>query len=74
MQLEHSRQKRVQGGKEAAKSNAILHRIITDAIEQVAPEVGRDIISLVTTREGVNELLALDDVIDLVSRATILCF
>ena len=57
---------RLQGGKEAARSNAILHRIITDAIEQVAPEVGRNVISLVTTRQGVDDLLALDDVIDLV--------
>ena len=30
----------LQGGKEAARSNAILHRIITDTIEEVAPEVG----------------------------------
>lgn len=31
-----------------------------------APEVGPGLISLVTTREGVDELLKLDDVIDLV--------
>ena len=55
-----------QGGKEASHSNAILHAIITDALAQVAPTVGRDLISLVTSREGVDELLALHDVIDLV--------
>lgn len=55
-----------QGGKEAARSNAILHAIITDALAQVTPTVGGDLISLVTSREGVDELLALHDVIDLV--------
>ena len=56
----------MQGGKEAARSNAILHKIITQAIEEVAPEVGRGLIDLVTTRQGVDDLLELDDVIDLV--------
>lgn len=56
----------LKGGKEALRSNAVLHRIITDTIADVAPEVGRDLISLVTTREGVDELLKLHDVIDLV--------
>ena len=55
-----------QGGKEAARSNAILHRIIVEAVAEVAPSVGRDLISLVTTRQGVDDLLKLDDVIDLV--------
>lgn len=59
----------MQGGKEAAKSNAILHEIIVDTIQEVAPEVGRGLISLVTTRQGVDDLLGLDDVIDLVSLA-----
>lgn len=57
---------RPQGGKEASRSNAILHSIITDALDQVAPTVGGDLISLVTSREGVDELLGLHDVIDLV--------
>lgn len=55
-----------QGGKEASRSNAILHAIITDALAEVAPMVGRDLVSLVTSREGVDQLLALHDVIDLV--------
>ena len=55
-----------QGGKEAARSNAILHRTIVEAVAQAAPSVGRDLISLVTTRQGVDDLLKLDDVIDLV--------
>ena len=61
------------GGKEASRSNAILHRIITDAIMAAAPEVGRHVISLVTTREGVDDLLALDDVIDLVRPILLSC-
>lgn len=48
------------------RSNAILHKLICDAVEEVAPSVGRDLIALVTTREGVDELLKLHDVIDLV--------
>ncbi len=59
-------ERHLQGGKEAAKSNAILHKIITQAIEEVAPEVGPGLIDLVTTRQGVDDLLDLDDVIDLV--------
>ena len=122
-----------QGGKEATKSNEILHRLIVEAIEDVAPEVpattqplppppppllvqmtgawppwcsdgawplrqsesvavaaagwrcrvgclgwvvavtpvpppqvGRDLINLVTSREGVSDLLSHNDVIDLV--------
>eukprot|EP00891_Asterochloris_glomerata_P004457 jgi/Astpho2/4457/Aster-00067 len=56
----------LKGGKEAARSNACLHNIITDTIAAEQPEVGQELISLVTTREGVDELLKLDDVIDLV--------
>mmetsp|Transcript_6823 Transcript_6823/g.19678 ORF Transcript_6823/g.19678 Transcript_6823/m.19678 type:complete len:819 (+) Transcript_6823:202-2658(+) len=56
----------LKGGKEATRSNEILHRIIVEAIEDVAPEVGRDLISLVTSREGVADLLSHNDVIDLV--------
>ena len=57
---------RLQGGKEAKHSNRVLHDIIVRAIEEEAPEVGRDLIGLVTSREGVAELLVHDDVIDLV--------
>ncbi|GMH32266.1 hypothetical protein BSKO_00100 [Bryopsis sp. KO-2023] len=56
----------LKGGKEAAKSNSLLHRIIGDAIEEVAPEVGRSVIGLVQTRAAIGELLKLDSVIDLV--------
>lgn len=55
----------LKGGKEAARSNAILHRLIVNTIAEVAPDVGKDLISLVTTRQGVDDLLKLDDVIDL---------
>mmetsp|Transcript_1406 Transcript_1406/g.2003 ORF Transcript_1406/g.2003 Transcript_1406/m.2003 type:complete len:431 (-) Transcript_1406:220-1512(-) len=53
----------LKGGKEAAKSNAILHRVITQAL---APEVDPGLIGLVTTREGIDDLLKLHHVIDLV--------
>lgn len=56
----------LKGGKEASRSNAVLHRIITDCIEEVQPDVGRKLISLITSRAAIDELLALDDVIDLV--------
>lgn len=35
-------------------------------VELVTSQVGRDLISLVTSREGISELLHNDDVIDLV--------
>ncbi len=53
----------LQGGKEASHSNACLHRIITTAL---GPDLGPDLISLVTSREEIDSLLALHDVIDLV--------
>jgi delta-1-pyrroline-5-carboxylate synthetase len=53
----------LKGGAEAARSNAILHQVLCDAL---APDVPRDVLQLVRTREEVSELLALDDVIDLV--------
>ena len=56
----------MQGGKEAARSNAILHRIVCEAIEAAAPSVDSRLINLVTTRARIDELLKLDDVIDLV--------
>lgn len=45
------------------RSNAILHKVITDAIPDT---VGGNLIGLVTSREEIPELLKLDDVIDLV--------
>lgn len=56
----------LKGGKEAAASNAILHALIVDAVAEVAPSVGRDLIGLVTTRDDIDALLKLHDVIDLV--------
>ena len=56
----------LKGGKEAAESNAVLHKLIVEAVEAEAPSVGRDLIGLVTSRGGVAELLVNDDVIDLV--------
>ncbi|OMO76600.1 Aspartate/glutamate/uridylate kinase [Corchorus olitorius] len=53
----------LKGGKEAKRSNAILHKVITDAIPET---VGGKVIGLVTSREEIPDLLKLDDVIDLV--------
>ncbi|KAG5081290.1 hypothetical protein JHK86_005355 [Glycine max] len=53
----------LKGGKEARRSNAILHKVITEAIPDT---VGGKLIGLVTSREEIPELLKLDDVIDLV--------
>ncbi|KAG6395330.1 hypothetical protein SASPL_145973 [Salvia splendens] len=53
----------LKGGKEARRSNAILHKIITSALPK---SVGEGLIGLVTSREEIPELLKLDDVIDLV--------
>ncbi|CAI9273569.1 unnamed protein product [Lactuca saligna] len=53
----------LKGGKEAKRSNAILHKIITSAIPE---SVGGGLIGLVTSRDEIPELLKLDDVIDLV--------
>ncbi|XP_075485364.1 delta-1-pyrroline-5-carboxylate synthase [Primulina tabacum] len=53
----------LKGGKEARRTNTILHKIITSAIPK---SVGGPLIGLVTSREEIPELLKLDDVIDLV--------
>lgn len=53
----------LKGGKEAACSNAILHKVITEAI---ASSVGKELIGLITSRDEIPDLLKLDDVIDLV--------
>uniref|UniRef100_A0A0D9WH84 Delta-1-pyrroline-5-carboxylate synthase n=1 Tax=Leersia perrieri TaxID=77586 RepID=A0A0D9WH84_9ORYZ len=53
----------LKGGKEAIRSNTILHKVITDAIPR---NVGDKLIGLVTTRDEIADLLKLDDVIDLV--------
>ena len=57
----------LKGGKEAAHSNAALHDVIGDAIEEASNgEISRDIIALVKSRGEVKDMLSLDDVIDLV--------
>ena len=57
----------LKGGKEALHSNAALHKVIGDAIESASEgAISRDVIGLITTRSQIKELLALDDVIDLV--------
>ncbi|KAI3956032.1 hypothetical protein MKW92_033757, partial [Papaver armeniacum] len=53
----------LKGGKEAKRSNAVLHKVITEAIPE---SVGSRLIGLVTSREEIPDLLKLDDVIDLV--------
>jgi delta-1-pyrroline-5-carboxylate synthetase len=53
----------LKGGREAARSNEVLHRVICEALE---PDIPGQVIGLVTTRDEVSDLLALDDVIDLV--------
>eukprot|EP01119_Soliformovum_irregulare_P016805 TRINITY_DN4913_c0_g1_i1.p1 TRINITY_DN4913_c0_g1~~TRINITY_DN4913_c0_g1_i1.p1 ORF type:complete len:722 (+),score=230.78 TRINITY_DN4913_c0_g1_i1:128-2293(+) len=57
----------LKGGSEAANSNRILHKVISDAIS-VADEGMKDrtIIGLVESRDDISELLAMDDLIDLV--------
>ena len=57
----------LQGGSEARHSNELLHHIISNAIDTVAPEVGSGLIALVNSRDEIRDLLKLDDVIDLVS-------
>lgn len=57
----------LKGGKEAELSNACLHKILTEAINQeTRGAVSADVISLVTTRTEIAQLLELDELIDLV--------
>ncbi|XP_027337729.1 delta-1-pyrroline-5-carboxylate synthase-like isoform X2 [Abrus precatorius] len=53
----------LKGGKEARRSNLVLHKVITSAMPDT---VGDKLIGLVTSREEIPDLLKLDDVIDLV--------
>ena len=61
----------LKGGKEASRSNAVLHAVVVDAIEKATAEAkgppinAQGLISLITSRAGVSDLLKLDDVIDL---------
>ena len=54
---------RLKGGREAARSNKVLHAIVTEAL---APDVPPGTIGLVQDRADVSALLELDDVLDLV--------
>ena len=47
----------LKGGKEAANTNKILHKLAQDALEQYVP---RETISLLNTREEISDLLELD--------------
>ncbi|AQK86399.1 delta-1-pyrroline-5-carboxylate synthase-like [Zea mays] len=53
----------LKGGKEAMRSNKVLHKVITGAIPS---NVGEKLIGLVTSRDEIADLLKLHDVIDLV--------
>mmetsp|Transcript_26955 Transcript_26955/g.57722 ORF Transcript_26955/g.57722 Transcript_26955/m.57722 type:complete len:783 (-) Transcript_26955:672-3020(-) len=57
----------LKGGKEAVNSNSMIYEVLGDAIELGSQGViKRDIIALITSRGQVADMLALDDVIDLV--------
>ena len=47
----------LKGGSEAANTNKILHKLVQDSLEKFVP---RETISLLHTREEINDLLALD--------------
>ncbi|CEG46051.1 delta l-pyrroline-5-carboxylate synthetase [Plasmopara halstedii] len=56
----------LKGGKEARHSNAELHRIIVNAVEEASQgKVKKDVIGLVTSRDEISDLLCMDNVIDL---------
>lgn len=57
----------LKGGKEAVNSNAAIYEVLGDAIEKGSKgAIKRDIIALITSRGQVADMLALDNVIDLV--------
>lgn len=57
----------LKGGREAQASNAALHACVCDAAAAVMGDThGRAVVASVTSRGAVADLLALDDVIDLV--------
>jgi len=53
----------LKGGSEAHRSNAVIHRVIQEAM---APDIPPETIGLVHTRDDIAALLSLDDVLDLV--------
>jgi len=57
----------LKGGKEARRSNALLHQIIVDTIHfKSNGKVPKSVIGLVETRESIKELLEFDEYINLV--------
>ena len=54
----------LKGGKEAQKTNAVLHSVITECFPRFG--VARECIVLVEGREAVSDILKLSDVVDLV--------
>ena len=57
----------LKGGKKATHSNAAIHKVIGDAIEEGSKgQILPDITGLVTSCSQVADMLSLDDVIDLV--------
>ena len=54
----------LKGGKEAQKTNAVLHRVIVECFPRFG--VARECIVLVEGREAVSDILKLNDVVDLV--------
>ena len=54
----------LKGGKEAQKTNAVLHSVITECFPRFG--VARECIVLVEGREAVSDILRLNDVVDLV--------
>ncbi|EPY28380.1 glutamate-5-semialdehyde dehydrogenase [Strigomonas culicis] len=57
----------LKGGREAEHSNAVIHRVIVDAVTAAsAGKVERSVIGLITNRSDVYELLKLEGHIDLV--------
>jgi delta-1-pyrroline-5-carboxylate synthetase len=57
----------LKGGKEASHSNALLHRIIVDAVYAASEgKVDRSVIGLVTSRADIPNLLKMDKYVDLV--------
>eukprot|EP00127_Corallochytrium_limacisporum_P003341 Clim_evm30s148 gene=Clim_evmTU30s148 len=55
----------LKGGKEAAHSNAVLVDIVQSAFSKV-PEIPKECVQLVTTRDEIGALLEMDEYIDLV--------
>eukprot|EP00981_Chlorochromonas_danica_P009947 scaffold2913_cov181-Ochromonas_danica.AAC.41 len=57
----------LKGGKEASHSNAFLHNLIVEAVEEVTKgEISRDVIGIVQSKDDISALLKLDEYIDLV--------